>query len=103
MQRLGSISSPLRFFPNAEPPSAAEYLAASGYTMLVASRGSDALELAKQHTGLVFMSGYSNNLHASQQSVAPEHVFLQKPFRLTALARCIRDSLDVERQVGIRS
>ena len=51
-------------------------------------------------TKLVFMSGYSNNLLASQQSVAPEHVFLQKPFRLTALGRCIRESLDAERQVG---
>ncbi len=112
--------------------SAAEYLRTSGYTMLVASRGSEALELAKQHTGpihllvtdlimpkmsgrklaerisaihpetkLVFMSGYSNNLLASQRSVDPEHVFLQKPFRLTALARCIRESLDAERQVGL--
>ncbi len=111
--------------------SAAEYLAASGYRMLVASRGSEALELAEQHsapihllvtdlimpkmsgrelaekvgaihaeTKLVFMSGYSNNLLASQQSVAPEHVFLQKPFRLTALGCCIRESLDAERQVG---
>ncbi len=107
--------------------SAAEYLAAGGYRMLVASRGSEALELAEQHGApihlmvtdlimpkmsgrelaekvgaihpemkLVFVSGYSNNLLASQQSAAPEHVFLQKPFRLTALGRCIRESLDAE-------
>jgi len=35
--------------------SAAEYLRTSGYTMLVASRGSEALELAKQHTGPIHL------------------------------------------------
>jgi two-component system cell cycle sensor histidine kinase/response regulator CckA len=44
-------------------------------------------------TKVVFMSGYSNNLLSDQQILDPRHVLLQKPFRLTALGRCIRDTL----------
>ncbi len=104
--------------------SAAEYLSASGYTVLVASHGNEALELAKEHEGpihvlltdlimpkmsgreladkiqsiqpeikLVFMSGYSNNLLSSQQILDPGQKLLQKPFRLTELDRCIRETL----------
>jgi two-component system cell cycle sensor histidine kinase/response regulator CckA len=42
---------------------------------------------------VVFMSGYSNNLLSDQQVLAPKHVLLQKPFRLAALGRSVRDVL----------
>ncbi len=104
--------------------SAAEYLVENGYTVLKASRGSEALEMAEEHrqpihllltdlvmphmsgrelseriahihpeTKVVFMSGYSNNLLSNQQVLDPKQVLLQKPFRLTALGRRIRETL----------
>jgi two-component system cell cycle sensor histidine kinase/response regulator CckA len=42
----------------------------------------------------VFMSGYSNNLLSNRQILDPRHVLLQKPVRLTALAKCLREMLD---------
>jgi PAS domain S-box-containing protein len=42
----------------------------------------------------VFMSGYSNNLLSNQQILDPNHVLLQKPVRLNALAKCLRERLD---------
>jgi two-component system, cell cycle sensor histidine kinase and response regulator CckA len=42
----------------------------------------------------VFMSGYSNNLLSNRQVLDPRHVLLQKPVRLTALAKCLREMLD---------
>jgi two-component system cell cycle sensor histidine kinase/response regulator CckA len=42
---------------------------------------------------VVFMSGYSNNLLSDHQVLAPKHVLLQKPFRLAALGRRVRDVL----------
>jgi len=42
---------------------------------------------------IVFMSGYSNNLLSNQQILDPKHVLLQKPFRLAALGRRVRDVL----------
>jgi two-component system cell cycle sensor histidine kinase/response regulator CckA len=41
----------------------------------------------------VFMSGYSNNLLSNRQILDPSHVLLQKPVRLTALAKCLRETL----------
>jgi two-component system, cell cycle sensor histidine kinase and response regulator CckA len=48
------------------------------------------------HPGIkaVFMSGYSNNLLSNRQVLDPRHVLLQKPVRLTALAKCLREMLD---------
>jgi PAS domain S-box-containing protein len=48
------------------------------------------------HPGIktVFMSGYSNNLLSNRQILDPRHVLLQKPVRLTALAKCLRETLD---------
>jgi two-component system, cell cycle sensor histidine kinase and response regulator CckA len=42
----------------------------------------------------VFMSGYSNNLLSNRQVLDPRHVLLQKPVRLSALAKCLREMLD---------
>lgn len=42
----------------------------------------------------VFMSGYANNLLSNRQVLDPRHVLLQKPVRLTALAKCLREILD---------
>jgi DNA-binding NtrC family response regulator len=103
---------------------AAEYLTENGYTVLKASQGPEALQIAERHrqpihllltdvvmpqmsgrelseriarihpeTKVVFMSGYSNNLLSNQQVLNPNCILLQKPFRLTALGRCIRDAL----------
>jgi two-component system, cell cycle sensor histidine kinase and response regulator CckA len=104
--------------------STAEYLRESGYIVLTAKGGPEALQLARQcgqpiHLLLtdlimplmsgrelsekienlclgirvIFMSGYSNNLLSNQQVLDPKHVLLQKPFRLVALGRRIRDVL----------
>jgi two-component system, cell cycle sensor histidine kinase and response regulator CckA len=43
---------------------------------------------------VVFMSGYSNNLLSDRQVLDPRHILLQKPVRLTALAKCLRDILE---------
>jgi two-component system cell cycle sensor histidine kinase/response regulator CckA len=51
-------------------------------------------------TKVVFMSGYSNNLISSQQILDPKHVLLQKPFRLAALGRCIRETLSRAKAAG---
>jgi two-component system, cell cycle sensor histidine kinase and response regulator CckA len=57
-------------------------------------------ELAEKIKGLypeiktVFMSGYSNNLLSTTQVLDPRHVLLQKPVRLTALAKRLREILD---------
>lgn len=48
----------------------------------------------------VFMSGYSNNLLSTRQVLDPCHVLLQKPVRLTALAKCLREILDRGNAVG---
>jgi len=103
--------------------SAAEYLEGNGYTVLVASCGLEAVQIAERRkqpihlllsdvvmpamsgrdlaeqikclhpeTKIVFMSGYSNNLLSNPLS--PGQVLLQKPFRLAALGRCIRETLN---------
>jgi two-component system, cell cycle sensor histidine kinase and response regulator CckA len=43
---------------------------------------------------IVFMSGYSNNLLSNRQVVDLRHTLLQKPVRLTELAKCLREILD---------
>jgi two-component system, cell cycle sensor histidine kinase and response regulator CckA len=48
----------------------------------------------------VFMSGYSNNLLSNRQILDPRHVLLQKPVRLTALAKCLREMLDRSNAAG---
>jgi PAS domain S-box-containing protein len=50
--------------------------------------------LVRPDTRVVFMSGYFNELFAGRRNLDPRYAFLQKPFRLTALTRCIRDVLD---------
>lgn len=49
----------------------------------------------------VFMSGYSSNLLSNRQIVDPQHTLLQKPVRLTALARCLREILDRGKAAGV--
>lgn len=102
----------------------AEYLRESGYTVLTAKGGPDALQTAEGYSRpihllltdlimplmsgrelsekiaiirpeirVLFMSGYSNNLLSNQQVLDPRHVLLQKPFRLAALGRRVRDVL----------
>jgi two-component system, cell cycle sensor histidine kinase and response regulator CckA len=53
-------------------------------------------KIKDSHPGIkaVFMSGYSNNLLSHRQVLDPRHVLLQKPVRLTALAKCLREMLD---------
>jgi two-component system, cell cycle sensor histidine kinase and response regulator CckA len=48
----------------------------------------------------VFMSGYSNNLLSTRQVLDPRHVLLQKPVRLTALAKRLREILDRSSAAG---
>jgi len=43
---------------------------------------------------VIFMSGYSASLLSTQQILNPGCILLQKPFQLTALAKCVRESLD---------
>ena len=45
-------------------------------------------------TRIVFMSGYSTDLHANQEPLDPSRVLLQKPFRLVTLGQRIREYLD---------
>ncbi len=52
-------------------------------------------------TKVVFMSGYSNNLLSNHQVLDPQHVLLQKPFRLTALGRRIRETLGRSNAAGV--
>jgi two-component system, cell cycle sensor histidine kinase and response regulator CckA len=60
-------------------------------------------DLAKKITEMrpeiftIFMSGYSNNLLSSQQMTDPEHVLLQKPFRLAALGERVREAFGKNR------
>ncbi|HUK26504.1 MAG TPA: PAS domain S-box protein [Terriglobales bacterium] len=49
---------------------------------------------------VVFMSGYSSDLFSGREKLDPAHMFLQKPFRLTALGRCIRDVLNRKAAAG---
>jgi two-component system cell cycle sensor histidine kinase/response regulator CckA len=48
----------------------------------------------------VFMSGYSSNLLSNRQVLDPRHVLLQKPLRLTQLAKALRDMLDRSKAAG---
>jgi PAS domain S-box-containing protein len=104
--------------------SAAEYLRGNGYTVMVASRASEAIDIAGQHrsaidllvtdvvmpkvsgrhlaesikqihpeTKVIFISGYSNNLLSGEEGLNRDHILLQKPFRLSALGKCIREVL----------
>lgn len=63
--------------------------------------GPEIAERIKQkspQTRVVFMSGYSNNLLTTQQTLDPQHVLLRKPFRLASLGRCIADALLMPRK-----
>jgi PAS domain S-box-containing protein len=111
--------------------STATYLRENGYTVLVATQGNEALDLARNHQGpihllltdlvmpkmsgtelakeialthpdtkVVLMSGYSSDLFSGRQNLEPGRAFLQKPFRLAALGRCIRDVLDKKSAAG---
>jgi two-component system, cell cycle sensor histidine kinase and response regulator CckA len=104
--------------------STAEYLTESGYTVLKAKGGPDALQVAEQYCGtihllltdlimpqmsgrelservrkarpelrVVFISGYSNHMLSTEQVLDPQHVLLQKPFRLDALGKSVREAL----------
>jgi two-component system cell cycle sensor histidine kinase/response regulator CckA len=104
--------------------SIAEYLRHTGYLVLKANGGLQALamasepgcsidlmltdvimpqmsgpELAEKVKALhpeiktIFMSGYSSNLLSNRQVLDPRHVLLQKPVRLTELAKALREML----------
>jgi two-component system, cell cycle sensor histidine kinase and response regulator CckA len=45
-------------------------------------------------TRVIFISGYSNNLLSSDQVLKPNHVLIQKPFRLAVLGQRVRETLD---------
>jgi len=49
----------------------------------------------------VFMSGYSRNLLSNQQLSDSRHLLLQKPFRLSALGRCVRDALASQKAAAV--
>ena len=55
---------------------------------------SERIDAIHLETRVVFMSGYSNNLLSNEQVLDARHILLQKPFRLTALGRCIRETLN---------
>ncbi len=45
-------------------------------------------------SGIVFMSGYSDNLLSHRQILNPNHVLLQKPISLASLAKRLRETLE---------
>ena len=51
------------------------------------------ITLARPEIRVVFMSGYSNSLLSNEQTLKSKHTLLQKPFRLAALGRCVREVL----------
>jgi two-component system, cell cycle sensor histidine kinase and response regulator CckA len=63
----------------------------------------DKIKTLYPETKVVFMSGYSSNLLSNRQIVDPQHTLLQKPVRLTALARCLREILDRRKAAGAGS
>jgi two-component system, cell cycle sensor histidine kinase and response regulator CckA len=111
--------------------SIADYLQQTGYTVLKANGGPQALVIASQ-TGrsidlmltdvimpqmsggklaekvraihpqikTIFMSGYTSNLLSNQQVLDPRHVLLQKPVRLTELAKTLREMLNRSNAAG---
>ena len=54
---------------------------------------SERIATIRPEVRVLFMSGYSNNLLSNQQVLDPKHALLQKPFRLAALGRRIREVL----------
>jgi two-component system, cell cycle sensor histidine kinase and response regulator CckA len=54
---------------------------------------SERITTTRPEIRVVFMSGYSNNLLSNHETLESEYVLLQKPFRLAALGRCIREVL----------
>ena len=105
--------------------SIADYLMQTGYAVLKANGGPQALAIASEpgrsidlmltdvimpqmsgreladkiqalHPEIktIFMSGYSSNLLSNRQVLDPRHVLLQKPLRLTELAKALREMLD---------
>ena len=99
-------------------------LEASGYTVLDAASGSDALQLGAAHPAIqllvtdvvmpgmngrelaerllaqnpalkvIYMSGYANSTVVQQQVLAPDTPFLQKPFDVKGLLEKVRGVLD---------
>jgi two-component system, cell cycle sensor histidine kinase and response regulator CckA len=61
------------------------------------------MELAKNllslypHFKLLFMSGYTANVIASQGVLDPSINFIQKPFSMKALSQKVRDALDSDK------
>ncbi|MGA8270059.1 MAG: PAS domain S-box protein [Candidatus Sulfotelmatobacter sp.] len=54
---------------------------------------SERITVTRPQIRIVFMSGYSNSLLSNEQSPESKHILLQKPFRLAALGRCVREAL----------
>jgi CheY-like chemotaxis protein len=111
--------------------SIADYLMQTGYAVLKANGGPQALAIASEpgrsidlmltdvimpqmsgreladkiqalHPEIktIFMSGYSSNLLSNRQVLDPRHVLLQKPLRLTELAKALREMLDRSKAAG---
>ena len=100
-----------------------KFLLGQGYNVLSSARGSDAIELAAQHSKIdlllsdvilpsmngreiyellassrpglrvLFMSGYTENIIAPHGVLESGFHFVQKPFSLKELARKVRDAL----------
>jgi two-component system cell cycle sensor histidine kinase/response regulator CckA len=103
----------------------------SGYTVLMARNGSEALLLCEKYADridllitdmvmpsmngteladrlsairrdikVLFISGYSDNAIAKHGHLAPDTVFLQKPFHPNELTRRVREMLDSQHRLG---
>jgi two-component system, cell cycle sensor histidine kinase and response regulator CckA len=54
----------------------------------------DKMKALQPEIKTIFLSGYSSNLLSNRQALDPQYVLLQKPVRLTALGKAVREMLD---------